>query len=125
VKPRPLPQRREYLKDPALARVDQAREDLARQLSACPFLRGRLISVSFASNTRTVVRHDLGVAAACMIIRQDYSDGVSYGRLVESDIRDATPTKNLALVYEVGGTLDLWFYPRASKPVDAGQGQSL
>lgn len=128
VAPRALPQRRNFTEDPQVARVDQAREDLTRVLSACPFLRGRLISVTFSGGVRKLVRHGLGVAAACIVIRQDYNTaggGPFYGSLLEYQNNGVDLTQNLGLIHDVSCVLDLWFYPRASKTINAGQGQSL
>ncbi len=127
VAPKTLPQRREFLADPQLARVDQAREDLSRTIAMCPFLRGRLVSVTFAANTRKVVRHGLGVAAACLLIRQNYATAASKPALTE----DADQTTNcdakqqLAMQASTACSVDLWFYSRASVTIDASQGQSL
>lgn len=123
--PKGLPRRREYVDDPRLARGEQAREDLAQALRSIPFLRGRLVSVRLAAATRKEVRHGLGVAAACIVVRQNYDAWAAAATLSESSTRATNETTHLALVADAACDLDLWFYPRASRPIDAGQGQSL
>jgi hypothetical protein len=122
---RGIPQRLEYQADPSAARSQQAREDLARWLAAVPFLQGRLVSVTFANGVRKEVRHGLGGAAACIVVRQNYDSGSASVRVAEHGTRATDETTHLALVADAACTLDLWFYPRASKTIDAGQGQSL
>ncbi len=125
--PKGLPERREQTGDAGLDRVDQAREDLANALRFNPFLRGRLVSVRFVSGVRKVVRHGLGVAAACMVVRLNY-DNVGSGPLFAESTDRTTgvdPTQQLALLAHVDCDVDLWFYARASKDIDARQGQSL
>ena len=125
--PRAIPQRREVTDDSSLGRVDQAREELANALRNCPFLRGRLVSVDFPTGgARKVVRHGLGVAAACIIVRQNYETvTATYASIIEYQNEGVDLTQNLALISDVTSRVDLWFYPRSSKPIDAAQGQSL
>lgn len=125
VKPKALPERRDYSANPEQARAEQAREDLVRTLRGCPFLRGRLVSVHLVSATRKEVRHDLGVAAACIVIRQNYDAGSASWTMAESATRATDEKTHLALIADATCDLDLWFYARASLPIDAGQGQSL
>ena len=126
VAPKTLQQRREYVADPQLARVDQARDDLATLLRSIPFLRGRLVSVAFSGAGSKAVRHGLGVPAAFIVIRQNYlsNAGPVYA---ESDVAAQAlvdQKQYLAVQVDRACTVDLWFYARASRKVDAGQGQS-
>lgn len=127
VAPRALPQRREHIDDPQLARVDQAREDLSRAIAQCPFLRGRLVSVAFSGSGSKAVRHGLGVPAAFIVIRQNYlsNAGPVYAESDATAQALVNQKQYLAVQVDRACTVDLWFYPRASKTVDVGQGQSL
>lgn len=90
-------------------------------INAVPFLGGgRLVSVRFVSAaTDYTIAHGLGVPAACMIIRQNYETTTPLA-IAESDAATqraiaTDQTKLLALRASTPGTVDLWFYPRASK----------
>ncbi len=122
--PRVIPQRRAFVADPVLAQVDQAREDLAQVLRFCPFLRGRLVSVTLVANTTTVIRHGLGVASAFIIVRQNYDTVGARPAFTEAQPSGVDETKFLTIYADAACTVDLWCYPRASKPIDANQGQS-
>ena len=116
-----------YTADYTVSSIDRSREDLARMLALCPFIQGRLVSVRFVAGTRKVVRHGLGVAAACIVVRMNY-DPAEAGPAFAEDSDQSTgvdKTKQLALVASTACDCDLWFYARASLPIDAGQGQSL
>ena len=125
--PRVIPQRRDHVSDPALARVDQAREDLARVLTLCPFVRGKLVSVTFLATTPKSVTHGLGVPAGFIVVRNNYG-----GSGVATDIAENDATyqaaidqrQQISLYSSVASTVDLWFYPRASKTIDTNLGQS-
>lgn len=119
--------RKEQTGNPALDRIQAVVSDLIVALRTIPILwNGKLVSVVFAGGVRKVVRHGLGVAAACIVVRQNYDlTSVTYGRLLEFQNDGVDLTKNLALISDINATYDLWFYPRSSKPIDSAQGQSL
>ncbi len=118
-----IPQRRSFVPDRTTAGVDQAREDLAHQLSTIPFLRGKLISVNMPAGQYLVVNHALGVPAAFIVIRQNYNAN----ELANHGLFESNPAASGIRVDErqfsiLGSddacTLDLWFYPRASKATE-------
>lgn len=118
--------RHEQTGNSALDRMQSVVRDLVATLRLIPFLwGGKLVSVNLASGTRKEVRHGLGVAASCIVIRQNYDSSAASYSLVESATRATDEANYLALVADAAVSLDLWFYKRASKDIDAGQGQSL
>jgi hypothetical protein len=125
--PKTLPQTRTFSEDFTLASIDQSREDLVRILAMCPLLRGRLVSVTFPAATRKIVRHGLGVAAACFVVRMNYDPAQNSPTFTEDDDQatDCDKTQQIAIIASAVCSVDLWFYPRASKDIDARQGQSL
>lgn len=99
-------------------------------LRLVPFLfGGKLVSVTFtAGGAQKIVRHGLGVAAACFPIRWNYHaaaamNGPTFAEWVPQPTT-VDPRESLALVASAACTVDLWFYPRASKTIDANLGQS-
>ncbi len=125
--PKSLPQSKTYSDDPKLAAVDQALDELTRTLAMCPFLRGRLVSVTFPAATRKVVRHGLGVAAACFVIRMNYDPAQNSPTFTEDDDQTTScdSKQQIALIASAVCKVDLWVYPRASRDIDTRQGQSL
>jgi nitroreductase len=119
-------QRNEQTGSTTLDRIQAVLGDLIAAVRQIPFLwNGRLVSVRFVAATRKEVRHALGVPAACLVVRQNYDSASASVRLSESATRASNERQNLALVADANCVLDLWFYPQASKSIDANQGQSL
>lgn len=99
-------------------------------INAVPFLGGgRLVSVRFAAaNADIAIAHGLGVPAACVVVRPNYETNTPLA-IAESDAAAQTTkapdqTKLLALRASTAGTVDLWFYPRASKVISDEATQS-
>lgn len=114
------PVRREHTGDPQADRMQSARDDLAKILQRCPFLFGRAIRVQLMAFTNKVVKHKLGVPAACIVIRRSTSVAALYE--VPTDPHD--DDNQLVLGADVDSTWDLWFYPRINLIVDPATGQS-
>lgn len=112
--------------DPVQDRIDASRDELADLLRRCPFFFGRIVSVNFTAATPKLVTHRLGTPAACFVVRQDYGGAAAYPALIEAPLTTALGDEShqLGLLCEATCTLDLWFYPRASRPIDANTGQS-
>lgn len=125
---RALPQRRQRVGDQVLEKVQDNTQDLTKTLGTCPFLMGRLVSVQLTGGTAKVVSHNLGTPAACFVIRMNYDAGgaVNAPVFAESFPQPASLdlTKQLSVVASATCTIDLWFYPRASKVLDARTGIS-
>lgn len=118
--PRQLPVKREHTGSAPMDRVQSQASDVTVRLRACPFFAGKLVSVQFAAGVTKVVYHRLGTAAACMVIRAPSDAAVIFEDLTAAHDEDvALPLQSSADV-----TVDLWFYPRSSKPIDSATGQS-
>ncbi len=127
VAPKTLGKERTFTGDIGTDSIDQSRADLADVLRLCPFIRGRLVSVRFAAGVRKVVRHGLGVSAACIVVRPNYDGSGLPSRISEdADATTGVDTRQqIALLSDETCAVDLWFYPRPSRTIDARQGQSL
>jgi hypothetical protein len=123
---KPLPARREYSADRATAANDQSRQDLTRALGECPFLRGKLVSVFFATGgVYQTITHGLGVLGACIVVRQNYAGNGAGPTFAENGSTSGLDVKNqISIAASAICTVDFWFYPRASKPVVSALGQS-
>jgi hypothetical protein len=100
---------------------------VSRQVNACPFVTGVMRSVTFVAATAKVVNHGLGSPAAFFVARHNYDSASAYPRIVESApaIQAGIDTKNqMFIVADAACTVDLWFYPLASKTIDTATGQS-
>jgi hypothetical protein len=119
--------RGEQIGNLTLDRIQGVVRDLMAALRMVPFLwGGKLVSVQFlAGGVRHRVRHGLGVPAAFIVIRSNYAAAPNFGSLLEYLNDGEDLTQYLGIISDVNATVDLWFYPRASKPIDAGQQQSL
>ncbi len=118
--------RNEQTGDATLDRIQANVRSLIAAVRLIPFLwGGKLVSVHLVSGTRKVVRHDLGALAACIVVRQNYDSGSASYSMAESATRAPDEKNFLALIADATVDLDLWFYPRASRHIDAGQQQSL
>lgn len=110
---------REHTGDPQLDRMQGQRNELAQLLRLCPFVQGRLVSVSFSGGVYQTVTHKLGVPAACFVIRQNYDAAALGYELSENPSQTGLDQNNqLSLGTSAAVKLDLWFYPRASKQID-------
>lgn len=108
---------------------DRQADDLQRRitealrlLSAIPFLSvGRLISCRFPlASTDYAFEHGLGAPAAAFIVRANY-EATTPLSIAESGpvLQNAIPQDRcLGLRSSAAGTVDIWFYPRASLIVD-------
>lgn len=118
--PKRVPERREHTGAASADRMQAVPSEIVSLLKRCPFIVGRLVTVTFAAFTTKLVYHRLGVPAACMVVRQSEDAGILTEILATThDEKSALP-----LQCSADGTFDLWFYPRASRPVDAATGQS-
>ncbi len=123
--------RNEQTGNAPLDRMQSVMRDLVAALRLIPFLwGGRLVTVHFtAGGAQKVVRHGLGVPAACFVLRLNYdaAAGMAGPTFAEWMPQPTTidPKQQIALVADNVCTCDLWFYARASKPLDPQQGQSL
>lgn len=125
--PKAVPQRREFTGDAGADRIQQAREDALAVLRACPFIRGRLISVQLVGGVAKTINHRLGAQATFMLARPNYDGTGNVSIVTESATGSQQPLdlKNqLSIVASVSGKFDLWFYPIASRPIDARSGVS-
>lgn len=105
-------------------------------INAVPFLGGgRLVSVRFASAAFDYgIAHGLGFPAAFMVIRQNYEQPVPAGPPAFMGVTESAAAtqatiapdqaKLIGLRSTAAGTCDIWFYPRASKPIPNGALQS-
>ncbi|WP_169927132.1 hypothetical protein [Labilithrix luteola] len=117
--------KREYTGDRQLDSMQQARNDIAGSLNNCPFVQGVLVSVSFTALTAKVITHSLGAPAACFVVRESYGGLQNAAQISESADQSGFDVNNqLRLVAAQSCTVDLWFYPRASKQIDTATGQS-
>lgn len=127
--PRVFQERREATDDRATARREQTTIDLAANLNTIPFLRGKIVACKFtAAGTYYTFRHGLGVPAACFVIRQNYdaAGGAAGPTFAENPSQAGLDTKNeISLVANNICTVDMWFYPRASKTLATNRIQSL
>lgn len=97
------------------------REALAL-IGRIPFLvNGRMISCRFpVANTDYFFEHGLGSPAACFVVRQSY-EGIAHMSISESAtaVQAQVPQDRvLGLRSNAAGTVDVWFYVRASKNID-------
>lgn len=125
--PRVFSTRREHFADRAQGAEASDRADVARRLNDCPFLLGRLISVKLASGVAKTLRHGLGVPAAFFVIRANYDGTGTVANVTESSTAFQAKldlTSQISIVASAACRVDLWVYPRASKPIDATTGQS-
>ena len=119
--PKRPPARREHTGSAQADRMQGVANDLAGLVRRCPFCVGRLVSVTLTGAVTKVVWHRLGVPASYFVVRQPTS-AASYIAEVPADTPDED--NSVAVVTDVTGTFDLWFYPRASRPIDSETGQS-
>lgn len=125
--------------NPQLDRIQANVRKLISMLRNIPFLwdrslvpylwGGKLISVTFASaGTEQIIQHNLGVPAACFVVRENYNSlgAMNKPAFAESVPQPTTidPTTHLALIASAVCSVDLWFYPRASKEIDSVSHQS-
>lgn len=121
--PKKVAFRREHTGDAHIDRAQRlaqatatAHEQTKTVLQACPFLIGKLVSVNFtiAGGTQ-IITHNLGVAAACIVVRQNYLVAALGGSITEDAGATGYDTANQqAMAATAICTVDLWFYPRAS-----------
>lgn len=127
--PKAFQERREATDDRATGRRDQNLVDLGALLNAIPFLRGRLVTCKFAAGgTYYTFRHNLGVPAACFVIRQNYDagGGAAGPTFAENPSQAGLDVKNeLSLAADNVCTVDMWMYPVSSKPLAPNRNQSL
>ena len=115
--------KREQMNSRQMDAVQQSRNEIASALNQCPFVRGNLVSATFTT-TYKVVTHGLGKPAAFFVIRQDYSKAEPLAVLVEAaDQTGLDPNRQIRIASAAPSTVDLWFYPRASKSIGS-TGQS-
>lgn len=95
---------------------------ILRVLKGCPFLVGRLVSVSFSGAGTTVVDHKLGTKARCFPVSLNYSPAATAAAVVResSDQTLIDASNQMRLISSSAGTVDLWFYPKASKQIPTG-----
>ncbi len=104
-------------------RMQDDTADLGRTLRACPFIIGRLKSVRFDGGNK-VVNHGLGRPAAWIVVRS-YEPGQGPGPITESSDQTGLDPKNQIRIFAHDVMVaDLWFYPRASRPINLTTGQS-
>lgn len=111
---------REHTGDRATDAIQRARDEIARWINLCPFVRGRLISVALTAGTGKTVAHGLGTPAAFFIARQNYDGTGNVTAIVESSTSfqaGLDPNHQMNIVASVSCIVDLWFYPRASEAV--------
>lgn len=110
-------------------RLSEGLRQAKNAINAVPFLGGgRLVSVHFKDvNFDRAIAHGLGLPAAFIVVRQNYvydpanpSTPPPFMSVTESASTVQTSlasdqTKLIALRSTAAGTVDLWFYPRASK----------
>lgn len=116
---------REQTGSPALERIQATSRDAISDVTRCPFLFGRLISVKLSGGVDKVIRHGLGVPARAMLVSFDYSGNTGSPALNESSAAVQQPLdqrQDLAILANADCTVDVWFYPRASKTIDPRTG---
>ncbi len=120
--------RTEHTGDPVIDRIQGQFGGLVAALRLIPFLfAGKLVSVTFGATTPKSVLHGLGVPVGFIVVRNNYN-----GSGVATDIAENDATyqaaidqrQAISLYSSVASTVDLWFYPRASKPIETVTGQS-
>lgn len=117
--------RREHTGNRQIDSIQQARNEIASTLNDCPFVRGKLVSFTGTTNTHRVITHGLGQPAAFFTIRQSYGGVESIPGFAEAtDQSGIDPNNQIRVFVWQTGTVDLWFYPRASKQIDSTTGQS-
>lgn len=122
-----LPARREVFDDRAQNAEARTRAELTDRLQRCPFIIGRIVSVKVTSGTTKTVRHGLGVPAAFIVVRQNYDGTGTQVNVTEAASASQAKldlSNQLAITPSATGKVDLWFYPRASRAIDATTGQS-
>lgn len=72
MRPTKIAIRREHTGTAAGERIQRQAQDVARTLSRCPFLIGRLKSVRLDANVPLVIDHGLGSPAAFIVARHNY-----------------------------------------------------
>lgn len=102
-----IPQRRTYVPDPATAKIDQSREDLAQALRAVPFLRGRLVKDLIILGD-TLVTHGLGYTMTGYIVVKSTS---AAGELPAYVSEGPDAKKQVYLTIGASGfSGDIWFF---------------
>lgn len=117
-----VPMRREHTGDAAADRMQRVAQQVAEQVGACPFISGRLKSLTFTAATALTVNHGLGTPAGWIVVRGNYDGTGNVARLAESgtSYQAALDQRNqISLVSDANCTVDIWFYPRASKVGEA------
>lgn len=106
---------REHFEDERVLRLQERVRKVEAFLQNCPFLLGRPKTVQFSSGVSKAVNHGLGVPAACFVIRSSAAADI-FETALQSGL---DPAKQLALTSNADATVDLWFYPRASRVLES------
>lgn len=123
-----LPYRREHTGSAGADRMQRQASELAKLVGLCPFIVApfRVISVHFVTGgTFQTVNHGLGVPASCVPASFNYDAGALGPTFAEDRVATGLdPNNQSRLVASATCTMDLLFFPRASKIIPAGATQS-
>lgn len=124
--PKILPRGRVQTESPDVLREQTKREETTARLNQCPMLFGRLVSVHFTvGGGDQVVTHRLGVPAGWQVVRGGYSGNGFAANIAEATSQAGLDANNqIRLNAADVCKADIWFYPRASQPIDPTTGQS-
>lgn len=106
---KPLASRRQHTGSRASDEAQRLAQQAAQSLNACPFARGRLVSVTFAAGVDQLVAHGLGRRPRGVLVLRDYGANVCTG-VGESTTQPTDLAKHINLRSPVTCTVDLWVF---------------